>query len=174
MESQFALAGSAIKARQDMYDKDQIDKGNRHIHDAQCYEFSLRDATESMETFKLVFGAIHCIIVIALEKYRKYSNKLSVTPKERKWKQYRLEDCIEVCAQEALRVLQCISSIPEKELLSDRPLMELEQQFGIWQPYASDDDSDDEDWKETSSSGCRYSDCEEEFESEEEDVEIIE
>jgi len=173
MESQFALAGSAIKERQDMYDEHLIDKENRHINDAHCYEFSLQDATESMDNFKTIFGAIHSFIDIALQKYRKYSNKLSVTSKERKWPQYRLEDCIEVCAQEALRIVQCISSIPEKELLSDRPLMELEQQFGIWQPYASDDDSDDEDWKETSSSGCRHSDYEEEFESEEEDIEII-
>lgn len=124
---------------------------------------------------------LHDLIALFYDQYNTYESRAGTTNTStdlKSWKQYRLPDCIEVCAQEANRIIQCLQHIPEKDLLGKRTLMELEQQFGIWQPYASDDDSDDEDWKEETSPfkastwGCHHS--EEEYSESEEDVELIE
>lgn len=105
-------------------------------------------------------------------------NLVDTSPKDPKakvnWKHYRFIDTLEVCAQETERVLHCLQGIPAKELISKEPLMLLEQRYGLWQPYISDD-SDDEDWtQETSSFLCHETD-EDEIQSESEsDLEIIE
>ena len=88
------------------------------------------------------------------------------------WKEYRLYDTIEVCTQEAERIANSIHGIPGKELLGRESLMLLEQRYGLWQPYISDD-SDDEDWTQETRS-CHETD-EDEIQSEsEEDIEFIE
>lgn len=91
------------------------------------------------------------------------------------WKNYRFIDTLEICAQETERVTNCLQSIPAKELIGGEPLMVLEQKYGLWQDYISDD-SDDEDWQETSLTwGCGHETDEDEIQSEsEEDLEIIE
>jgi len=87
---------------------------------------------------------------------------------DRKWKEYRLEDCIKVCAQEADRIFRCLECNPSKTEIGTKSVMELEQQLGIWTPYLSDD-TDDEDW--TPETGTqRWGEPSQE--SEEEDYEV--
>ena len=149
---QFPSDNSAIKKRQDMYDDQLIDKENRWNNDADCLIYSLEDLEpKTLQSFKEPFAKLYIMLITLSNKYNEFHEKKcnsEATSKCGKWKQYRLGDCIDVCAQEAERIVQCLENIPEKELLSNKPLMELEQQFGIWQPYISDNDSDDEDWKE--------------------------
>lgn len=115
-----------------------------------------------------------------LKRYWKNNVKNQGLDKDTKgWKDYNLYDCVEVCAQEAKRVLDCISRMSEEDWNSGKSVIELEHKYGLWQPYASDD-SDDEDWTEETGpykkKDCLYD--EEEFFSEEseedEDVEIVE
>ena len=117
---------------------------------ADCFITELNNATfPTTKDYILPFRRIQEAISTLNAKYlalRDYSTMANDKP--RKWSEYRLEDCIEVCSQETERVIQCLSSIPQEKLFSDRPLMELEQQFGIWTPYDSDDDSDDDDYEE--------------------------
>lgn len=101
----------------------------------------------------------------------KYAND---NQKALNWKEYRLYDTIEVCTQEAQRIANSIQSIPAEAILGRESLMLLEQRYGLWQPYISDD-SDEEDWREeTGPHQCCETD-EDEIQSEsEEDIEIIE
>lgn len=175
---QFPLDNSAIKKRQDMYDDQLIDKENRWNNDADCLIYSLEDLKpKTLQSFKEPFAKLYIMLITLSTKYNEFYEKKcnsEATSKCAKWKQYRLGDCIDVCAQEAERIVQCLENIPEKELLGNKPLMELEQQFGIWQPYISDNDSDDEDWKEeTGPFSQSYETDEDEMQSDE-DIEIIE
>jgi hypothetical protein len=94
------------------------------------------------------------------------------------WKEYRFYDTIEVCTQEAERIANCLRGVPGAELLGSKPLMQLEQDHGLWQPYVSDeDDSDDENWQETSPPWhyCNHETDEDEIQEDcESDIEIVE
>lgn len=82
-----------------------------------------------------------------IQLWQRLDQHIKNNNKETTWKNYRFIDTLEVCAQEAERVLHCIQRIPAKELLGKDPLMLLEQRYGLWQDYATDD-SDDEDWNQ--------------------------
>lgn len=139
---------------------------------ADSFTIQLNNATfPTTKDYILPFQCIQAAISILNAKYLALRDHSTLAKdKTRKWAEYRLEDCIEVCSQETERVIQCLSSIPQEKLFSDRPLMELEQQFGIWTPYDSDDDSDDDDYEEEEEDSQKDSLCQ----MSESDIEIIE
>lgn len=126
--------------------------------------FCSRTITEIHDRIKLIFK----LWMLVDPQYTSDKAKIS-------WKNYRFIDTLEVCAQETERVINCLQSIPATELVGSYPLMVLEQKYGLWQDYISDD-SDDEDWQETSLTwGCGHETDEDEIQGEsEEDIEIIE
>lgn len=104
--------------------------------------------TTDIEDFKMVFESLSYICAAVHDKYcSTILEGVDMEEKERRWKEYRLEDCMSVCSQETERIVRCLECNPNKEALREKSVMELEQQFGIWQPYLSDD-SDDEDYSE--------------------------
>jgi len=128
--------------------------------------------------FYSIFQSIGVTFDILIDKWNRHINKstcLLETWPERKWKEYRLEDCIKVCAQETDRIVRCLECNPSEDSLRTKPIMELEQQFGIWEPYASDDDTDDEDWQKETGPFAQESADEDEYESESDgDIVIVE
>ena len=124
--------------------------------------FCSRTLTEINDRIKLIYKLWNLVDTVPTNDKTKLN-----------WKNYRFIDTLEVCAQETERVINCLQSIPATELVGREPLMVLEQKYGLWQDYISDD-SDDEDWQETSLTwGCGHDEDEIQSESEE-DIEIIE
>ena len=181
MNNEFLLDNSVAAKVQLLYEE-LVEPQDRTSNAFNTLLYNVKQyPAKNLKDFTALAIQLHDLIALFYDQYNTYESRAGTTnkPSELKsWKQYRLPDCIEVCAQEANRIIQCLQHIPEKDLLGKRTLMELEQQFGIWQPYASDDDSDDEDWREetslfkTSSWGCHHS--EEEYSESEENIEIIE
>lgn len=111
---------------------------------------------------------IHYCISTYLQLWQKVDKPTKNANAKANWKTYRFIDTLEVCAQETERVVHCLQGIPAERLVGDEPLMLLEQIYGLWQPYDSDN-SDDEDWTQETSQ-----DEEEEEVRSESDIEIIE
>ena len=180
MNNEFLLDNSVAAKVQLLYEE-LVEPQDRTSNAFNTLLYNVKQyPAKNLKDFTALAIQLHDLITLFYDQYIAYETRAGTTSTPgdlKRWKQYRLPDCIKVCAQEANRIIQCLQHIPEKDLLGKRPLMQLEQQFGIWQPYASDDDSDDEDWKEETSPfkgtwGCHCS--EEEHSESEEDIEIIE
>lgn len=77
-----------------------------------------------------------------LEERWKGMDPLKELVQTRRWREYRLKDCFEICTQEAERIKDILHSVPRQALESRTSLAELEQQFGLWKPYLSDSEEE--------------------------------
>ncbi len=139
------------------------------------YRAALLTIGNDVEGFKSIYESLCWLLAAAHDQYCNNFMEGDLDETDKRWRDYRLEDCMRVCTQEAERIYKCLECNPTKAELCERSVMELEQQLGTWVPYASDEDTDDEDWKEETGPFAQESADEEEYESESDgDIVIVE
>jgi len=147
----------------DLTDKDLLQAHNN-------YRAALLTIGNDVAGFKSIYESLCWLLAAAHDQYCSNFMEGNLDETDKRWRDYRLEDCMRVCTQEAERIYKCLECNPTKAELYQKSVMELEQQFGTWEPYASDEDTDDEDWKEETGPFAQDSDS---YEEEDESIEII-
>lgn len=136
------------------------------------YRAAILTIGKDVAGFKSIYESLSWLLAAAHDQYCSNFMEGNLDETDKRWRDYRLEDCMCVCTQEAERIYKCLECNPTKAELYKKSVMELEQQFGTWEPYASDEDTDDEDWKEET--GPWREDSQDEIEDDsEEDIEVI-
>lgn len=150
----------------DITDKDLLQAHNN-------YRTAILTIGNDVKGFKSIYESLSWLLAAAHDQYCSNFMEGNLDDTDKRWRDYRLEDCMRVCTQEAERIYKCLECNPTKTELCKKSIMELEQQFGTWEPYASDEDTDDEDWKEETGPFAQGSDTSS-YNSEDDSIEIIE